>query len=70
MDQETKAYIDAKFAELAELVKATSPFSTGGGADAVHNRNAMVRLQGRSVAADLRAKAQAAPRRGRGCNSK
>ena len=63
MDQETKAYIDQKFAELAELVKATSPFSAGGGgADAVHNRNAMVRLQGRSVAADLKAKAKAAPR--------
>jgi len=62
MDPETKAYIDQKFAELAELVKATSPFSTGGGADAVHNRNAVVRLQGRSVAADLKAKAKAAPR--------
>ncbi len=65
MNEETKNYIDAKFAELFALLgngqhRAVAEEML---VNDVHNHNALVKLQGRSIAADLRAKAKAAPRR-------
>jgi len=65
MNEETKKYIDDKFDRLFALLGNGQHRAAAESVlvDEVHNHNAMVKLSGRSIAAELRAKAKAAPRR-------
>ena len=72
MNEETKRYIDAKFDALFSLLGNGQHRAAAESVlvDAVHNHNALVKMSGRSVKDELKAKAKAAPRRKSGSKAR